>query len=190
MIELMLSLAILVMLTGFLAGGLSMARRAFDSDRVGGIASQTVAVINVMSDLIGSALPTQGIATDQSARAAFNGRRDALSFVGLSEGRSLSGGPHRISLQQIGSDVVVDVTNSVIGTKEAAGEHFPLNIVVLTGVRKINFAYFGAANTTAVPGWRAQWIDPDHLPDLVSIRVFFEDERRDEPAVIVALHQK
>ena len=41
LIELLLSLAILAILTGFLAGGLSMARQAFDADRASEIGSET-----------------------------------------------------------------------------------------------------------------------------------------------------
>ena len=47
LIELLLSLAILAVLTGFLAGGLSIGRRAFDADRVNRIASETSAAIEV-----------------------------------------------------------------------------------------------------------------------------------------------
>ena len=38
-------------------------------------------------------------------------------------------------------------------------------------------------------GWQAQWVRGERLPDLVSIRIEFEDERRNEPARIVALRQ-
>ena len=41
LIELLLSLAILAILTGFLAGGLSMSRRAFATDRASEIGSET-----------------------------------------------------------------------------------------------------------------------------------------------------
>jgi general secretion pathway protein J len=47
LIELLLSLAILAVLTGFLAGGLSMARRAFATDRAREIGSETSAAVQV-----------------------------------------------------------------------------------------------------------------------------------------------
>jgi general secretion pathway protein J len=87
MIELLLSLAILVVLTGFLAGGLSMGRRAFDADRANGIGGETDAAIQVISTLIGSALPVPANTGEQVTSIVYDGRQETMSFVGLSEGR-------------------------------------------------------------------------------------------------------
>ena len=59
LIELLLSLAILAILTGFLAGGLSMARQAFGADRASEIGSETSAAIQTVAALVGSALPVR-----------------------------------------------------------------------------------------------------------------------------------
>ena len=189
MIELLLSLAILVVLTGFLAGGLSIGRRAFDADRVNGIASQTDAAIEVISGLIGSALVAQEGTGDQAASVVFDGRPDAVSFVGLSEGRSLRGGPHRISLQRNGRDIVVNVRNLTARAKKETDERSLQGIVVLRGVREVSFEYFGRTKASSVPSWRPEWQGAARLPDLVSIRIDFEDVRRNQPAIIVALRQ-
>ena len=189
LIELLLSLAILVVLTGFLAGGLSIGRRAFDADRVNGIGSETEAAIQVISTLIGSALPASANTGDQQASVMFDGRQETMVFVGLSEGRSLRGGPHKISLRRSGGELVVDVSASTAGAKKDALEPSPPGVVVLRGVREIRFGYFGRINPRAAPSWRTDWFRSEHLPDLVSIRIGFEDERRNEPATIVALRQ-
>jgi type II secretory pathway pseudopilin PulG len=189
MIELLLSLAILVVLTGFLAGGLSMGRRAFDADRANGIGGETDAAIQVISTLIGSALPVPANTGEQVTSIVYDGRQETMSFVGLSEGRSLRGGPHKISLRRSGGDLVVDVIASAAGAKKRALESSPPGVVVLRGVREIRFGYFGRITPSAAPGWRTDWFRSEHLPDLVSIRIDFEDERRNEPATIVALRQ-
>jgi general secretion pathway protein J len=189
LIELLLSLAILAVLTGFLAGGLSMGRRAFDADRMSGIGSETDAAIQVIATVIGSALPVRANTGDQQATVMFDGRLGAMLFVGLSEGRSLRGGPHKISLRQNGGEVVVDVIAPAVGVKKDAPEPSVPGVVVLTGVRQINFGYFGRTNPSAAPGWRTDWVGLEHLPDLVSVRIDFEDERRNQPATIVALRQ-
>jgi general secretion pathway protein J len=183
MIELLLSLAILVVLTGFVTGGLSVGRRAFDADRVNGIASETDVAIQVISNLIGSALPVQADTRGQVTSVVFDGRQETISFVGLSEGRSLRGGPHKISLRRVGGDFIVNV---VAAAKKDAAE-LPA-VVVLRGIRKLHFGYFGKIKSEA-PVWHADWFGSERLPDLVSIRIEFEDERRNEPAVIVALRQ-
>jgi general secretion pathway protein J len=190
LIELLLALAILALLTGFLAGGLSIGRRAFDADRTSEISSETDAAIQVISSLIGSALPARAGTANQKSGIMFDGRQQTMSFVGLSEGRSLRGGPHAISLRRSGENLVVDV---VVGSSpEAAGEasgSTPTRVVALSGVREIRFSYFGSLNPSAPPGWQAEWFRTERLPDLVSIQIDFEDARRNEPARIVALRQ-
>lgn len=190
MIELLLSLAILVVLTGFVAGGLSMGRRAFDADRVNGITSETDAAIQAISSMVKSALPVQADIPTLPASVAFDGRREAISFVGLSEGRSLQGGPHKINLRRSGSDVIVSVAKASVEEQTKASDPSPWEVVVLRGVREVRFGYFGRTKSSAAPGWRADWFGSERLPDLVSIRIDFEDERRDEPAMIVALRQQ
>ena len=189
MIELLLSLAILVVLTGFVAGGLSMGRRAFDADRINEIASETDAAIQVISSTVGSALPVRVDTPNQSEVVAFDGRQEGISFVGLSEGRSLLGGPHKISLRRSGSDIVVNV-RSPVEEKTQTAEPLPREVVVLQGVRELRFGYFGRTKSSAAPGWQTDWSGSERLPDLVSIRIDFEDERRNEPSVIVAIRQQ
>jgi general secretion pathway protein J len=189
MIELLLALAILAVLTGFLAGGLSMARRAFDADRASAAGSQTDAAIESISALIASALPVRLNQGGPAASLLFDGRQAALLFVGLSEGRSLPGGPHKFNLRRHGTDLVVDVTAPPARAKTEAPEPAPLGVVVLHGVREVSFRYFGRINPTAAPGWRTDWPRLERLPDLVSISVDFEDGRRNQPARIVALRQ-
>ena len=91
LIELLLSLAILAILTGFLAGGLSMARQAFGADRASEIGSETSAAIQTVAALVGSALPV---------RADGAGPKDAIGRDGRYEGgrtRSSCGGAAVIS---------------------------------------------------------------------------------------------
>ncbi len=189
MIELLLSLAILVVLAGFLVGGLSMGRRAFDADRANGIWSETDAAIQVISTLISSALPVRANTGDQDTSIVFDGHHEALVFVGLSEGRSLRGGPHKVSVRRNGGDLVVDVVAPTTAAKNDVLGASPRAVVVLSGVREIRFRYFGRVGRSAVAGWRTDWFSLEHLPELVSVQIDFEDERRNEPATIVALRQ-
>ncbi|HYI27657.1 MAG TPA: hypothetical protein VD863_07375, partial [Bradyrhizobium sp.] len=112
----LLSLAILAVMTGFLAGGLSIGRRAFDADRVNRIVSGSSAAIQTVSTLIGSALPVLDGTRNQGLGIVFEGRQQALVFVGLSEGRSLRGGPHKIRLRRSGNDLVAEI---VVAATEA-----------------------------------------------------------------------
>jgi general secretion pathway protein J len=189
LIELLLSLAILAVLTGFLAGGLSIGRRAFDADRVAEISSETDAAIQVIASLIGSALPSRTSTNNPNAGIVFDGRQRTLSFVGLSEGRSLQGGPHTINLRQSGGEFVVEIVGSAPGMASETSGQSPARIVALRGVREIRFGYFGSLQPAGSRGWQTEWFRAERLPDLVSIRIDFEDARRNEPARIIALRQ-
>lgn len=188
LIELLLSLAILAILTSFLVGGLAMARRALDADRVNEIGSETSAAIQTISSLIGSALPIPANDSHQKKGIRFEGGGELLSFVGLSEGRSLQGGLYAIVLRRSGGDLVVDF----VAFTEAVPTHNilpPTRVVALSGVREIHLGYFGSPDPSVPPGWRTEWTHAERLPELVSVRIDFSDERRNEPATIIALRQ-
>lgn len=195
LIELLLSLAILAILTGFLAGGLAMARQAFATDHASEIASETSAAIQTVAALVGSAIPvrpdTSGPKDTAGAKqpSGFDGRSEAVTFVGLSEGRSLRGGPHKIVLRRSGSDLVADFTPFERARAKDSSEPDATRVVVLSGVREIRIGYFGTLDPNVKPAWRTDWLRAERLPDLVSIRIEFEDARRNEPATVVALRQ-
>ena len=101
----------------------------------------------------------------------------------------MRGGPHKIVLRRSGGDLVADfVALNGARTKENP-EPAATRVVVLSGVREIRIGYFGTVDAKVKPVWRADWVRAERLPDLVSIRIEFEDERRNEPAVVVALRQ-
>ena len=189
LIELLLSLAILAVLTGFLAGGLTMGRRAFAASHASEVGGETSAAIQTVVALVASALPVRFDGAGPKDGVGFDGRQEGLSFVALSEGRSLRGGPHKIVLRRSGGDVVVDIV-ALTGVRPKEGaEVSPTRVVVLSGVRDIRLGYFGTTDPKVKPAWRAEWLRAERLPDLVSIRIEFEDERRNEPAALVALRQ-
>ena len=195
LIELLLSLAILAILIGFLAGGLAMARQAFGADRASEIGSETSAAVQTVATLVGSALPvrpdpaTPKDATSPKESSGFDGRAEAIAFVGLSEGRSLRGGPHKIVLRRSGSDLVADFTPFNRARSKDSPEPAATRVVVLSGVRQIRIGYFGTLDPKVQPSWQADWIGAERLPDLVSIRIEFEDARRNQPAIVVAVRQ-
>jgi len=107
----------------------------------------------------------------------------------LSEGRSLRGGPQKIMLRRSGGELIVDFTALTGIQSKDTPEPSPTRVVALSGVREIRLGYFGRPDPAAAPAWHADWVRAELLPDLVSIRIEFEDERRNEPPIIVALRQ-
>lgn len=183
LIELLLSLAILGILVGFVASGLMMARRAFNVDWQSELASETDSGVEAVASLVATAMPFP--AGRSIRQATFEGTQARLAFVGLSEGRSLRGGPQLISVTLRGGDLVVDLGGTVSPDGQSG-----LGTVVARGVRQLRFGYFGALDNSLPRRWQTEWTSGERLPELVSIQLEFSDVRRNEPSRVIALRQE
>lgn len=183
MIELLLSLALLAVLVGFVVGGLSMAQRAFAVDAANTVNAEGDEAIGSVMNLVAGALPV--LKSDQSV--VFEGSAEHVRFVALSEGRSLRGGPYRVDLRRVGNELIVEIGKwPTSATQDPAGES--TSVVVLRSVRAVHFSYFGSrARSDAQQGWREEWGAAQAMPRLVSLRIEFEDGTRNGPASVVAL---
>lgn len=188
MIELLLALTMLVLLTGFLAGGLSLGRRAFEADGHAARAAGTDATVQVLAGLLASAIPVQ--ANDPPGKVAFLGRSQGVSFVGLSEGHSLRGGLQNITLRRINNSVVAEFKRPMsIARKQELSS--PVDVRLFDGVQSFDLRYFGKmTQDDEEPIWRAEWLNSVRLPNLMSVQITFTDDRRNEPPLVVALRQQ
>ena len=171
---------LLVLITGFLAGGLAIGRRAFGADHDATVEAANAAALDSLVDLIASALPTKA---GQGPQIAFEGGRDTLAFVALSVGHALPGGPLGTRVYRDGTDVGVVVK---LGGKSAAGKE--VRAKALIGVTSLQFTYFGILEPGKPPAWHAEWPVSDHLPDLVGLDVNFQGRIR-RPPLLIALRQ-
>jgi general secretion pathway protein J len=189
MIELILALVILVLLTGFLAGGLTLGRRAFSADRQAQVEDETDAAIQAITAVVGSALPAWSGAEGQSHWIVFDGRSESISFVGLSQGSALRGGRYKIGLKRTGTDLVMEVipADPYPAMNHPTAEN--LSVTVLKGVRNIHFSYYGKMTQAGEPTWRTEWLRAELLPELVSVQVDFDDSRRNQPTILIAIRQ-
>jgi general secretion pathway protein J len=171
---------LLVLITGFLAGGLAIGRRAFVADQDATVEAANAAALDSLAGLIAAALPTK---VGQGPQIAFEGGRDTLAFVALSVGHALPGGPMGTRIYRDQTDVGVVV--KVGGHSEASKE---VRTKALTGVTSLEFSYFGVLEPGKPPAWYGEWPTSDHLPDLVGIKVNFQG-RSQKPPLLVALRQ-
>jgi len=186
LIELLVSLAILLILTSFIVGGLSTAIRAFDADRRNSIEMATNAAGESLRGLIASAMP----ATDaqQAGGLLFDGQREELRFVVLSEGRTLRGGPQDVRIRRRNDELVVEIFGSL---RENDAHKSPVSsTTILTGLRDIRFRYFGTGGTKGEAAWRNDWVKAARLPALVEISISFKEAGRDGPTTVVALRNE
>jgi type II secretory pathway pseudopilin PulG len=180
LIELLISLMLMVLITGFLAGGLAIGRRAFTADQNAAVEAANTAALDSLAGLIATALPTKA---GQGPQLAFEGGRETLAFVALSAGHALPGGPLGTRIYRDGTDVGVVV--KVAGRSPAARE---VRAKALSGVTSLEFTYFGTLDPGKPPAWHAEWPATDHLPDLVGLNVSFQGRSR-KPPLLVALRQ-
>ncbi|MBC9882120.1 hypothetical protein G8O24_32840 [Bradyrhizobium sp. INPA01-394B] len=185
LIELLVSLALLALLTGFIVGGFSMAIRAFDADRRNSVEVETNSALESLRGFIASAMPTAN--PSQAGGILFEGGRERMRFVALSEGRGLPGGLQDIRIRRTGDELILDT----FGAPKDGERKSPLaSTVVLKGVRAIHFRYFGVSGSQGEMGWRNDWVKAEQLPLLIEVGCEFEDSVRNGPAVIIALRNQ
>lgn len=186
LIELLVSMAILVILSSFIIGGLSTAIRAFDADRRNDVEAATNAAGESLRSLIAAATPV--VSAQQAGSLLFDGQRGELRFVVLSEGRTLRGGLQDVRIRRQNDELIVEVFGP---TGESEGRKSPpSSTTIVRGLRDIRFRYFGIAGPKGDAVWRDDWIKAARLPALVEISLNFKDSRRDGPPMVVALRNE
>ena len=181
LIELVISLAILALIVGFLAEGIVFAKRAFGVDRGAQVNASADAGIDALTHLIGLAILPRS-----SQQARFNGHADRLDFVTLSEGYSLKGGPYLVRTGLQGTEFTLDFS-SLTPSHDKASDH--ARAVAIRGVRALRFEYFGSLDATRPPGWHSDWVSAEALPDLVSMRLQLMEDSAERPPLVVAIRQ-
>jgi general secretion pathway protein J len=75
-------------------------------------------------------------------------------------------------------DLVLSSVSTVAANSDVADE----NLVLLSGVQALDFAYFGVDSYLSAnpPGWKVQWAKQSHPPELVRVHIAFA---RDDPRV-------
>lgn len=183
LIELLVSLAILMILTSFIVGGLSTTIGAFNTDRRSTTEMASYAAEESVRGLIASAIPAANV--QPGGPLLFDGQREELRFVTLSEGRTLRGGPQDVRIRRHGKELVVEVFGSL---RDNVVRKAPISsTTIVRGLRDVRFRYFGGAGE---PAWRDDWTKSDRLPALVEMSFNFEDTGRNAPVSIVALRNE
>lgn len=187
-----MGLALLVVLTGFLAGGLSMARRAAEADAAAETATRTDAALAAAVELVETALPLETVAAgSRRAALAFDGQSGSLAAILLGDGRTLRGGLISMRLRREGDAVVVDVAPVREGADLAAVDPGSLrHVTLLTGVRDLRIGYRGDARQGESAPWRDSWDPAGRLPALVALAIDFRDPRRRPVAATAVLRQR
>ncbi|OKO82426.1 hypothetical protein AC630_12765 [Bradyrhizobium sp. AS23.2] len=147
---------------------------------------ETNAAVESLRGFIASAMPVTS--AQQAGGLLFEGQREELRFVALSEGRTLQGGLQDVRIRRRNDDLIVEVFGSL---KEVGGRKSPASsTAVLRGLRDVRFRYFGVSGAKGEQIWRNDWIKSERLPTLVEVSFNFEDAGRNGPAMTVALRNE
>jgi hypothetical protein len=112
---------------------------------------------------------------DGERHALFEGRADALRFVGHLPAHRGGGGLHFLDLHMRngaeGAELVLRHRPAwPEATFDSHGDDWQQHTLI-PSVGRVRFRYFGETEDGAVPQWRESWSGVDRLPALVEIRI-------------------
>jgi general secretion pathway protein J len=113
----------------------------------------------------------------------FKGTAEQLSFLA---NPPVSERPASIRRYTLTLDTATNLLLSSISDVPPPDQAPVTRQVLLSGVRQLDVAYFGAAQPDFTPRWRPAWTDESALPEAVRVRLTFEPgDQRQWPDLIV-----
>lgn len=172
--ELLVSLAILGMMSVMLLSGVTTGRRVWDRVEARGSDADALATAAArMRTLIETSFPETLFSTGNPT-VAFAGNPLGLTFLAAPPAGERPDGPTEYRLS-------TDASGALMLVRSTGAEPERL----LGGVRAAEFAYFGAAAPDDERRWRTTWRDQPRLPELVRVRLTFAPgDRRVWPDLI------
>ncbi len=190
LLELMVSLALVGLLTMVLTGGIRFGARVWEASRVQTeAASEIHAIRRFVRERALAARPVRAMGDDAKSRAAgFSGDGAALALVTLMPAYVARGGLYHFEIAATAMD---DGMGMAVkwwpygGAESGPGSGRRL---LLEGARDIRLSYFGDGGETGAMAWHDDWRGRRDLPRLISIKVVFPPgDPRVWPELIVAL---
>jgi prepilin-type N-terminal cleavage/methylation domain-containing protein len=177
LIELLVALALSALVSLILLNGVRLATTGLDRQtRV----AERLDTRQSLDDLLRRTLGSAAL-VPRLAGGTFNGRPNAVEFLGLTE----DGGPglYRIDL---GLDAMRRDRPLVLRRRLATPAGAPRNAtsIVASRVRDFRLAYFGADTASATPSWHDSWQQLNVLPLMVRVTVDSEGDPPHPPLVV------
>jgi general secretion pathway protein J len=198
LIEVLIAMTLLGLLMAMLSGGLRLGTRAWEaSDARSAELARLEAVHGFIRRTLTGAYPLLRTGDDDAKRQiAFTGGAEAVEFTALMPAHFGVGGFYTITLAvEDGVDGARLVFRRQLyrsSDEETPAPAAAITIdekekVLLEGVSKAEFAYFGIAENDERPSWRDEWQDQKSLPELVRLSVTFADRDKGTwPDLVIA----
>lgn len=189
LVELLVSLAIISVLSGMVLAGVQLGFQTAAQARVRGAGNAAVITAQtVLRDRIEALVPNTRY---EFARPIADVRGDAARFSFFAPAapaeRPASLTRYRLARSEDGQLVLFALADTTAGVDPyAPGTAGWTPQVLLTNVERLEIAYFGTLPGDPVRDWRSRWIERGNPPELVRIRVaFFEGDRRQWPDLVI-----
>lgn len=176
--ELMVSFAVLGLTLTLLLSALWFSVRSWDAAERNRDATHTLALVQAaLARQLRQARPIYAYDGTGQRSLAFAGARDRLSYIAPLSRRER--GLYLITLyrehRHDGDELRLAFLPWRPGLDLASG-HMPEalrddTVELLTGVRELDIAYFGALDANAAAAWHTQWNHPNSLPEKIRIRI-------------------
>ncbi len=198
LLEILIAMTLLGLLMAMLFGGLRLGTRAWEaSDVRSADLARLEAVQGFIRRALTGAYPLLTTGDDDAKRKmTFTGGAEAVAFTALMPAHFGVGGFYTITLAvEDGADDKRLVFRRQLfqsgaegaSPPPAAGTDEEKEKVLLEGISKAEFSYFGIADNDERPSWQDEWRDQKSLPDLVRLSVSFADrDERAWPDLVVA----
>ncbi|HZT89848.1 MAG TPA: prepilin-type N-terminal cleavage/methylation domain-containing protein [Stellaceae bacterium] len=183
LIELLVSLVLVALLTTVLLAGLRLVTQPVDrqADRLA-LSAKTSVVFGFVEARLADARPIVPVNGDTDA-VAFDGGTGGVTFVGPAPQGAVGDGLYLYSLVASGDELRAR-WRRFDGLFSGSGEASDGSIL-LHGIRKAEFAYYGAATADTAVAWGDRWRDAAYLPLLVRLRLIMKTGER-LPELVVA----
>jgi general secretion pathway protein J len=174
LIELLIALTLAGLLATLVFGGVRVAAGAWQrSDTRAADAENEWATANVLRHAITAAYPAFASRDRHDLSIAFDGEARSLALLAPLPLALATGILAQVRFYLVGEG---PAKNLVLGWRldlpSADGSVLPESrVTLLSRVRNIDFAYFGASEADDAPVWQRHWSDRTALPELVRIRL-------------------
>ncbi|MCZ6482700.1 MAG: prepilin-type N-terminal cleavage/methylation domain-containing protein [Alphaproteobacteria bacterium] len=197
LLEILIAMTLLGLLMAMLFGGLRLGTRAWEaSDVRSADLARLEAVQGFIRRALTGAYPLLGTGDgDAKRQIAFTGGAQAVAFTALMPAHFGVGGFYTITLAvEDGAEDKRLIFRRQLYRPDADGAPPPpaagdeeKEKVLLEGISKAGFSYFGAADKDETPSWRDEWREMKSLPDLVRLSLTFADkDKRAWPELVIA----
>ena len=182
LVELLVVVSLLGLLALLVAGGMRFGFRARTRVQAQDVAStDTAAVERLFRRAVDGAYPAFASSGLMDQSIAFDGRVDALTLVAPLPDAIEPGvlGVAHFFLAKDREGTALFMSWRLALPSAAQDAVLPESgVKLLDHVRRIHFAYFGAATPGQEPTWLDSWIDEGQLPHLVSLHIERDDPRQ------------